>query len=65
MDSKIKGEVYPVNVVVFEGVYHGFDLQTFGEPKYRKQTINLDEFNARVGTMGSIYLPAERVVSSI
>lgn len=43
---------YPVKVVVFDGVYHGFDLPAFGQPTFRESQINPDGFNASGGTLG-------------
>ncbi len=56
---------YPVEVVVFDSAYHGFDLQAFGPPKYRKQLINPDGFNANGGTLGYDKASHDRAVKLV
>jgi len=52
LGRKTTNDQHPVNVVVFEGAYQGFDLPAFGPPEYREKEINPDGFNAKGRTMG-------------
>ncbi len=65
MGRETAGDAHPVNVVVFDGVYHGFDLPAFGPPKYREKAINPDGFNAGGGTMGYDKQSHERAIKLV